>query len=140
MSPMPQRRWFQLPRATYLWVAVFVVFAAGYLRVEFLLRRRTVPPSTVTDVISFLKWHPNPTAFRLVQRGNQEHLFVRGENGGILTSETSGYAFDRTGRLVDWSRDSGDDPDFQTKWLRGGASRPILQEEALSWLKNRDVP
>jgi hypothetical protein len=43
------------------------------------------------------------------------------------------YVFDRTGQLVDWTPDTGDDEEFHRRWLGSSGRRPVTRDEALRW-------
>lgn len=108
---------------------IVVLLIVTWLTTECLLYRRTVPPASVTGVDSFLNWQPHTTRFAILSQSGGEYLMGTGPGGGLLPSGSSAYVFDRSGRLVDWSPDIGDDTDFDERWQ---AQRSLRTEESLS--------
>ena len=49
-----------------------------------------------------------------------------------VPSGPAGYAFDETGRMVDWSFDTGDDPEFLKRWPLSGTPSSIEELEQLA--------
>ena len=76
--------------------------------------------------------HPSAMGITMTELGEQigmpENLRPHSHNGSsytlwsgpvkaiFLPSGPPVYVFDSAGLLVDWSRDSGDDPEFREKW------------------------
>src|SRR5262245_38358579 len=56
----------------------------------------------------------------------------------LASSGPAVYVFDRSGRLVDWSGDMGDDSRFQQKWLpaSGLAGTPLDMDGATKWINS----
>jgi len=96
-------------------VIFFVLLVVAWWTTEKLLHYRVVPPPGVMDVRSFLQWRPSTEPFTILV-GDDPHLLATGAWAGLLPSGSSAYVFDRTGRLVDWSPDVGDDDAFDKKW------------------------
>src|SRR5262249_22573073 len=100
------------------------------------LFRRTVPPAYVTDIDSFLQWRPGTEQFAVLT-GDNQHLMATGDGGGLLPSGSSAYVFDRSGKLVDWCPDIGDNPKFDQKWQAQhslGSGKSVSRAELSSWL------
>ncbi len=98
-------------------VIIVVLLLAAWITTEWRLHRRTVPPASVTDFSTFAEWQQSPRHIEVIQQRGSGYLFVMGRNSGLLPSGPSGYVFDRSGRLLDWSLDIGDDPRFRDKWI-----------------------
>jgi len=120
----------------YRGIIVLVLLVATWLTAEWLLQRRTVPPASVTDFASFVHWRQSPRRIEVVQQGGAEYLITTGPAGGVVPSGPSAYVFDRSGRLVDWSSDMGDDPRFRDKWPPTwfGKGRELDRDGALKWI------
>src|SRR5690348_2492427 len=89
-------------------VVVVLVLVAAWVASERVMYRRTVPPAEVTNIDAFLKWRPATEEFAVLS-SDDEHLMATSGGAGFLPSGSSAYVFDRSGRLVDWSPDIGDD-------------------------------
>src|SRR4051794_28400504 len=98
-------------------VLVLVLLFAGYIAVEAICACRANPPATVQTFDSYLQWQTKPRGVRLQDLGGQTYVLMYGPNAGLFPSGPPIYVFDWSGRLVDWTTDSGDDPRFQSKWL-----------------------
>jgi hypothetical protein len=122
----------------FRWTIIAFVVIAMMFATDRLLYWRCVPPAGVTDVVSFLNWQPATERFAMLAGGDGQHLMATGRRGGLLPSGPSGYVFDRSGRLVDWSRDIGDDSRFDDHWKAQeswGKGESLSQSEGLNWLK-----
>jgi hypothetical protein len=117
-------------------IILMVLLIAVWLTAEALMYRRTVPPASVTDFPTFAKWQQSPRDIEVIQQGGTGYLLATGPGGGLLASGPSSYVFDRSGRLVDWSSDIGDDPRFRDKWIPSPQrSGPHLDVDgALRWI------
>jgi hypothetical protein len=119
-------------------IIIFVLLVVTWLTAEWLLKRRTVPPRTVNDLASFLQWRESPRRIEVFERVGNEYLIATGPGGAALPSGPSGYVFDRSGRLVDWSSDMGDDWRFRDKWFPPpawiGKGRALDRDGALKWV------
>jgi hypothetical protein len=118
-------------------IIIVVLLLTVWLSTELFLHRQTVPPVSVKDFSTFVMWQKSPRDIEVIHQGDSEYLFVMGRNGGIIPSGPSGYVFDRSGRLLDWSSDIGDDPRFRNKWIptsqRSGSHLDI--DSALRWVQ-----
>lgn len=99
--------------------------------------RAIVPPTHVTGVEPFLEWRPGTNEFHFVRtKDGSEHLMATGASRPF-GSAPSAYIFDRTGRLIDWSRDIGDDPDFDERWnaqLSLSAAPVVSGADVVKWI------
>jgi hypothetical protein len=114
---------------------------AAWIATERVLYRRTVPRANVRDIDSFLQWRPGTRQFAVLADGR--HLIATGAASSVLPSGPSGYVFDRSGRLVDWSADIGDDPKFDGKWQAQhsvGSGKVVRRSELSSWLSPATQP
>jgi hypothetical protein len=98
------------------------------------------PPPNITNVFVFLKWRPETGSFVIIERTGEEYLMTNGLSRGVLASGPSAYVFDRTGQMVDWSYDIGDDPAFDEKWraqhsMRG--TRIISSTDVNKWIASK---
>jgi hypothetical protein len=78
---------------------------------------------------------PEPEAYVFIRRGEPSFLrialpwkFV------MLPSGHPAFVFDRNGRLIDWTRDDGDDSRFSNQWGQGLGERTD-RDAAEAWLK-----
>jgi hypothetical protein len=108
----------------------------SYIGLEVLLIRRAKPPEGVQDFRAFMRWRPETNRFFLHAVDGQEFLEAVGPSAGVVPSGPSGYVFDRSGRLIDRTMDSGDDSRFQRHY-RSSAPRRILDLPAAEeWLQS----
>lgn len=130
MRPPPMKR--RLP------LIAVVLLVLAFVATELVLTRRTAPPRRVVDVRTFLQWRPGTDHFTVIPSPTGEHLMATGARGGLLASGPPAYVFDPAGRLVDFSRDVGDDPAFDGRWqaqfLRG-LGRTVPRAEVGAWLE-----
>jgi hypothetical protein len=116
---------------------ILAALVVGWLLTERMLYERTVPPRSVTTFAAFARWQPSPRDIEIIQQGGKDYLLALGPGGGLLPSGPSGYVFDRSGRLVDWSSDTGDDPRFQSKWFPTTTSGTHLNiDSAARWIRS----
>jgi hypothetical protein len=123
-------------------VIIVALLVVGWVTTERLLRWRTMPPPSVTNFSAFAKWKHTPRDIEVIQQSGADYLLATGTGGGVLPSGPSGYVFDRSGRLVDWSSDIGDDPRFRDKWLPSPQRRgPHFDVDgALKWINEGGTP
>ena len=96
--------------------ALLLVFAA-YVAVEVICQCRAKPPATVQNLEQFLEWQTRLRRAELQDVGGRTFVVMHGPLAGLVPSGPPVYVFDSTGRLVDWTTDSGDDPRFQDQWF-----------------------
>ena len=51
--------------------------------------------------------------------------------GSALLSDPPANVFDSEGKLVDWSLDTGEDPAFHRKWIKGWSESSLGELEGL---------
>ena len=127
-----RRKWFLM---TYGLLIAFFSYFVGFSFIHATLQS-TRPPANVTTFEAWQEWHGTPYVAILVTLGNgQTYLVVLGHSSDPMRSGPPAYVFDRGGRLVDWSRDVGDDPTFSEKWpgTNGGPRRPLTTAQAAGW-------
>lgn len=113
------------------------VIAAWFL-FELIAPQCAVPPSSVTTFDQFVEWKPRPR-LSLNQRGDETVLVaVGGFNGLALRSGPPCYVFDRTGRLIEWSRDMGDDSRFSGRGVP--LRRALTIDDARAWMNSGSSP
>lgn len=124
-------------------LALVLVLLAAWIVGEVLMFKRNVPPPTVTDVQRYLAWRPETPHLYLLGGANGSHVMATGPGSGLVPSGPSAYIFDRSGRLVDWCEDVGDDPVFDQKWsaqASRGAHHAILPSEVEEWMTSATRP
>ncbi len=79
---------------------------------------RRVRPDGISDLRGFLARHSEVDRAFKIQRGENQYFVatLRVSSGMALPSGPPAYVFDATGRLVDWSADTGEDPRYLTAW------------------------
>jgi len=118
---------------------VGVLLVIAWLGAEMYFGTRAFPPEHVRDATSYLDWRPDTQVFAILDGPGGEHLMAIGPGGGVLPSGPSAYIFDRTGRLVDYSLDIGDDPDFDERWnaqSRATAAPQLPAAHLDGWLQS----
>ncbi len=101
--------------AVLIGCTLFTIAIFGVWMLERYFYQASVPPQKVSTLDSFLQWRKSVQGFEILQSGSDQYLMATARSGRII-SGSSGYVFDRTGRLIDWSPDTMDDYAFQTKW------------------------
>lgn len=123
------------------WLIVFVVLlvvTSVIVAYDVLAARRITPSADVRSLESFFAWQPGSHRAVLRERGGDEHLVVFGPLTGLAPSGPPAYVFDRSGRLVEWTRDSGDDPGFKRKWRPHQSQfRVVDRQRAILWMDGR---
>lgn len=82
-----------------------------------------------------LAQRPAPEQRRVVTAGGQEYLVLFGPIQALprFPSGCPVYIFDRAGRIVDWTPDEGDDPEFNQRWPGVFSGRAISPREVAAW-------
>jgi hypothetical protein len=75
---------------------------------------------------------PEPARVEVFAQDGREYLLLTGRTQALprLPSGPPLYVFDRTGRLVDWVGESGDN-DFYARWPGAAKGRGIGREEMM---------
>jgi len=124
-----RRSWLVVPLALGAWIGA-----------EFLLERRVVPPPSVRTFDQFLAWRPLTEHFCIHAIRGDDFLEALGSGAGVLLpSGPAGYVFDRSGRMIEWTRDSGDDSRYQAQWRESHPRRWISRQQAVDWLNRREA-
>ena len=123
----------------YRWILIIALLAAGWLGAECFMHWRIIPPDRAGSLDGFLRWSPYGDQFKLVSLDGHDYLIAYGSTSGLLPSGPAGYVFDRSGKLIAWSADIGDDPIFDERWHAQGitAARMISRVQAATWPATR---
>jgi len=99
--------------------------ACGWLLSEIRWARINNPDGKFTNVREYIVQGRQPSRVTKVQREGGTFFIAYSpmDTWLALPSGPAAYVFDGTGEMIEWSRDIGDDPDFQKKW-------PLPQEES----------
>jgi hypothetical protein len=102
------------------WCACFLGVYLAWAAACVLIRRSYAPPSDVRTIESFVSHFGQPE--RVESFGSDyvvATLHVPVWQVMLnLPSDMPEYVFNRSGDLVDWSYDPGDDPSFQERWSK----------------------
>lgn len=100
-----------------------------------LRRSKLRAPNASFDAV--LAHIPTPQRFGTLERDGTTYVVVIGRLTRIyLASGPPVYVFDRSGRLVDWTYDIGDDPRFSEQWGNPWPSEPISRQQAEAFFTN----
>ena len=129
MTPTANTFW----RAIGWWGATTLLLVVGVAALRVVAYREVQPcAQTLREHLAMM---PVPVDFRHIDRGGLEYLAVHGPMPPIaaLASGNPIYVFDRSGALVDWTPDAGDDEDFHRDWpgIYGGTR--MSRAEAEVW-------
>ena len=115
----------------YRWLILVGVLMSGGFATEYISHRRVNPTGRVSNLDEYLAWRPSAGRFAQVDVNGKSHTIAYGPMSSwlLLSSGPSAYVFDETGRLVDWSSDIGDDPQFGDRW---SAQRALASARTLS--------
>ena len=112
-------------------ILVLLLAFAAYIAVEVICQCRAKPPATVQNLEQYLGWQTGHRRAELQESGGQTFVVMHGPLASLVPSGPPVYVFDSTGRLVDWTTDSGDDPRFHEKWFgRNRNAREVSAEDA----------
>ena len=101
----------------------------GLAALRFLFGPIAAPPASVRTLDDYLAWRPKTTPMFRLTVGDEEFIKIYGPTTGFLNSGPPGYVLDQSGKLVDWTSDSGDDDEFNQKWRRSYTSRSVNREQ-----------
>jgi hypothetical protein len=113
-------------------VLAIPILLALYIENDLRLYIRVIPPPSVGTLREFLKWHPYDNRFFRHQTSGATFVEVFGSNGSLTSSGVSGYVFDSSGHLIQWTPDVGDDGPYQARWQEPRTRQAITEEEAIS--------
>ena len=121
-------------RRKFLPIVLLVAVASGWLAFCIYERRRMAPPQTALHLRGFLAEMRAPDHFAVLNVEGQQYLLVTGPLPSLnsLPSGPPQYVFDASGRLVDWTTDSGEDPDFVADWSATIVRAGLTSDEALT--------
>lgn len=103
---------------------VLAVFAVSFIAERGYMKQ--VRPEGVTHISEFISRFPSRIGVYRVDYAGQQHVLVltRPPSAGLaLPSGPPAYVFDSNGRLVTWSADTGDDPEFSRTWPTGSSNQ-----------------
>jgi len=103
-------------------VAVLVV---PWLRAERRWAEANNPAGKFTTAVEYLATGRLPSRVTTLSVKGESYWIAYGpmDHGGAIPSGPAAYVFDASGRLIAWSRDTGDDSAFQKAW-------PMAQQQA----------
>lgn len=114
--------------------ALGLVLVGGWV---VLLKRwwQSVQPGGAT-LPAVLAVHPQPEGRRVFDIEGSEYLALFGPVQPFprFPSGPPVYVFDRSGALVDWTPDEGDDEEFKRRWPGFSSGRLIPQDELRNWM------
>jgi hypothetical protein len=94
------------------------------------------PPGEKCQFAAFLDHKAGVREYRILRAGQAEYLEVVGtlSNSWTLPSGPPCYVFDRSGTLVAWTSDIGDDPQYDAEWRGRYSAEKVSLAEALKWI------
>lgn len=103
------------------WLIVTVIFlvpAFGWLVSEIRWSRTNNPDGRFTTASEYLAHGRQPSRVTKVEKEGSIFLIAYSPMDTWLAvpSGPAAYVFDEHGQMVEWSRDTGDAPEFQRKW------------------------
>jgi hypothetical protein len=102
---------------TLIVLGVLLVMGAPLMIADIRGRKSLDPTGHATSLAEYLEWQPAATEFEEATFAGKRHFIASGpEPTSSLASGPPAYVFDETGRLVDWSTDTGEDSEFCTRW------------------------
>jgi hypothetical protein len=96
-------------------------------------RRKLIPPADLT-LATFFDWQAVTRRAAVKELGGTEHMIPLGPLGRRLASGPPAFVFDKSGKLVDWSTDSGDDAEFEKRWQPYGPGTAFDRKAAAVWM------
>lgn len=121
----------------FLYLGIVLVLAAGvwlyFAKREY---QKTVPKSET--LAGHFELMPEPEEIRLFEKNWKEYLAIVGPlRGTVLPSSGNPvYVFDKDGKLVAWTTDSGDDTHFSERWGGVFNGKKVDRETAMQWSRN----
>ncbi len=125
-------------RAIAITVAILLALFCLLIVDEFRVVRIITPSEKERDLLAFLESRTDLKKIRHFNFQEKEYLEIRSGRPFSLLSLPSGppaYIFDRQGKLVEWSKDIGDDSKFQRRWNVPTNAPSLTVEEAKAWVK-----
>ena len=120
-------------------LGVLIMFL-GWVSVETWGYLRIAPGEDAQHLKEFLKSMPPSEGIYSWQSGASTYLEVVGTlpPWPFVVSGPPIYIFDTTGKLVDWTAQSGEDSAFERRWPLGVTRRRLMPHEALELLATTD--
>lgn len=113
-------------------ILILCTFVAVWAVSDYVSYKQVMPPVESGGIREFLDHSSNPFELYSFTLNGVDFFEVIGTSRPRLLSIPSGppiYIFDRAGRFVEWSRDSGDDERFSKRWGYFSARRRVAREE-----------
>lgn len=121
----------------FVWLLIPVGLFAAVLVYDVVCASQVTLPPDVTTLDTYLAWQPGDHTGVIRHRGDAEYLVVFGPLVGFVSSGPAAYVFDKSGRLVDWTVDSGDSFSFQQKWNPPGVRVEVDSNYAGQWVEEQ---
>jgi len=133
----------KMKKSTWGTLVVLLLLACGWLLSEIRWGRVNDPHGKFATASEYLAAGRAPSRVVRVQKDNAAFLVAYGPKDTWLAipSGPAAYVFDRNGKLIDWTWDSGDDPGFQSRWTqRGSESTTVVELESLGGKQPSSLP
>lgn len=123
------------------WLIVSLVLASpacGWWLSETRWSRINYPDGKFTNVSEYLANGRQPGRVTKVKKDGDTFFIAHCpmDTWLALPSGPAAYVFDKTGRMIEWSSDTGEDPEFQRKWL---LSQEHASIEELKQIESRPI-
>jgi hypothetical protein len=88
------------------------------------------PKGKFTNVTEYLSVGRQPSRIGRIEKDGETFFIAYSpmDSWLALPSGPAAYVFDKDGRMIDWSRDTGEDPDFGRKWLHSKQAEITIDE------------
>lgn len=119
-------------------VIAFVLLFAAFIYYETLGVKAVKPPPGLTNLIAFTEVMQTRELHSFTFQGRTHFVATGNPKDSIwIVSGPPAYVFDENGFLVDWTRETGDDPAFAERWGRFHAKKKTTKAEADAFLQSR---
>ena len=121
--------------ATVIVLLILFIAGASVLRWGYL---RTFPDEDAQHLKEFLKSMPPIEGIYSRQSGGTTYLEVVGTlpPAPLGVSGPPIYIFDSRGKLIDWTREYGEDSTFERRWPLGATRHRLSEDEALRFVES----
>lgn len=108
----------RITKSNILVAVCLVVPACGWIASEIRWVRINDPQGKFSNVTEFIAHGRQPSRVTKVEKHGKTFLiaFSPMDTWFALPSGPAAYVFDESGRMIRWSRDTGDDSRFQKQW------------------------